>query len=624
MAMATMRQRMEIASNQQSWWMTKQSDLHEAVITAFMRIDNAQQWRRHLNLRHMKLYGDYGATGLGGRGYTRRAYEGTELRYNVIQAAIDTAVAQLGTNKPRVMYLTDGASYAMQQRAKKRSQFVAGCFYKHNQYKISRRVLHDACIFGTGIQKTGVSFGKMFTERVFPDEYVVDDLEARYGEPANEFHHKEVSRQKLLEIFKNDRKATDIIKRAKLVRDPFSDRSTLADAVSMVEAFHLGEAPLDASNEDEYGDEENPYVGKHAICLSSGTLFVEPWGCESAFNLQHWMERPLGFGGRGIAETLTGNQIEINYLLQKIQEHMTLAATQWWVQRNSNVAIRKMTNEAFAIGEYDGQPPQNVTVQSISGEYFTHLDRMIQYAFQIIGISQMTAAQKKPNGVDSAVALQELDDQQSARFQNVLQSIEEYHVRQAEQYIDCAERIYESGQPFEIVAKADRGSTRISVEDVIMDKNEYLVQGTPAAFLPASYGGKLQRTKDLAQIFPQMQPFLMSLFGEMPDLQAAISVVNSDYDDAMYCIDKIVSDGEQLIPESTQNLALVVRLAQSSLLRFEHMKDIPATNLDNLREYMVAAQQLAAKSQPQQPQPSQPALPAGQGAPQPAGLPAAA
>jgi hypothetical protein len=268
-------------------------------------------------------------------------------------------------------------------------------------------------------------------------------------------------------------------------------------------------------------------------------------------------------------------------------------------------------------------------VQSISGEYFTHLDRLIQYCFQLVGISQMAAGQKKPQGVDAAVALQELDDQQSARFQNVSQSIEEFHVRQAEMYVECARQLDADGYPFTIVSKGERGSVMIDVKDVIMDKNEYLVQGTPAAFLPASYGGKLQRTKDLAAIFPQMQPFLMSLFGEMPDLQAAISLVNADYDDAMFCIDKIISDGAQLIPESGQNLGMLTRLCQSSLLRFEHMSDIPEANLDNLREYMVAAQQLAAQAQPtaqpQLPQANagaQQALPPGPAMPQ--GAPVAA
>jgi hypothetical protein len=626
-----MRTAREIRSNTRPWWLTGKKSIHEAVFDAFARIDNAQQYKRILNLRHMKLYGDYGAASLGGRGYTRRAGEGTELRYNVIQAAIDTAVAQLGTNKPRIQYLTDGGSKRMQDRAKRRSQFVNGCFYKYDQYPTSRRVLHDACIFGDGIQKTGVHFGRMFSERVFIDEYVVDDLEARYGAPANEFHHKEVSRHQLLEMFRHDAAACEIIKRAELSRDPFSDKTTLADSVSCIEAYHLGaDANIgDAEDRDELAEDDesaDEAVGKHVICLSSGTLFLEGWGCKSAFNKQRWMDRPLGSSGRGIAETLTGNQIEINYLLQKIQEHMTLAATQWWVQKNSKVAIRKMTNEAFAIGEYEGTKPEPMTVQSISAEYFTHLDRMIQYAFQIVGISQMTATQKKPQGIDSGVALQELNDQQSARFQNVLQSIEEFHVRQAEAFVDCARRLHESGHGMKVIAKGDRGSVRIDIKDVIMEESEYLVQAFPVAFLPSTPAGKLQRVKDLAGIFPQMQPYLMSLFGEMPDLQAAIEVVNSDYNDAMFCIEKIVDDGAQLIPESSQNLTLLVRLCQSSLLRFEHMEDIPEANLRNLRDYMVAADALNKEqmAKAQATQPAQAALPAPQGVPMPPGLPAAA
>ena len=85
--------------------------------------------------------------------------------------------------------------------------------------------------------------------------------------------------------------------------------SNIKDMIKVIESWHLKSGP-------------NAKDGKHTICISDATLFEEEYYKDDfPFVFFRWNVRPVGFFGQGLAEQLSGLQLEINKTLgSNIQE----------------------------------------------------------------------------------------------------------------------------------------------------------------------------------------------------------------------------------------------------------------------------------------------------------------
>lgn len=148
--------------------------------------------------------------------------------------------------------------------------------------------------------------------------------------------------------------------------------------------------------------------GRHVIAIDNFTLLDEEWERDTfPFCFIRWTERLLGFWGQGLAEQLTGIQVEINKLLRNIQEQMHLATPKVFVEAGSKISKAHINNEIWGIIEYAGTPPTFYVPKTVSGEIFSHLDRLFSRAYEIAGVSVLAAQSKKPAGLESGVALRE-------------------------------------------------------------------------------------------------------------------------------------------------------------------------------------------------------------------------
>ena len=79
-------------------------------------------------------------------------------------------VSKITKNKPKPTFLTDGADWELQQKAKKLTKFCEGVFYGAKVYQEATKAFIDACIFGTGAVKFFACDGEIKCERVLIDE----------------------------------------------------------------------------------------------------------------------------------------------------------------------------------------------------------------------------------------------------------------------------------------------------------------------------------------------------------------------------------------------------------------------------------------------------------------------
>lgn len=566
-------------------------------------LDDNQRYRRDAILDAMRLYGNADIAGLSGFEYAR-SRSGGDLKLNLVRSVIDTLCAHIATNKTRPMFLTSKGDYEQQTRAKRLNRFASGALYETEFYsRIAPRVFRDAALFGKGFAKWYAGPSGVKAERVFPGEIIVDDVEARDGCPRMLIQHKEVAREVLVAKFPE--RERDILN-SRLVRERSNDsRSHLADPTSIMEAWHLPSGP-------EAGD------GRRVLCLSEGDALddVEWDGARFPFSGLDWVDPLLGWWPVSLVAELEGLQVEINYILQKIQRLMTLATSQVWMQKGSGINSSKLSNDDWAVNEYEGAPPIFMTVSSVSPEYFSHLDRLWNRGFEIAGISQLAAQAKKPGGLNSGTALREYKDAQSQRFLDLEQAYEKFHLDSVRQAIEVAKQIDEdSDDGYSVLAKGSRDVERIKWSEVELDDDSYVLQAYPANLLPTMPAARIELAGELAAQFPEIKPYLLSLF-EFPDVEAAVSLANADIEYIDMLIEAMVERGEYYPPEPQANLALSIQRMTQRYLR-GRIEGAPEDRLALLLDYMAQAQ--AMLNPPTPPAAGGPMSPGPEGAAPPPG-----
>lgn len=583
-------------SSTRYWWREK-DQVHNYVTQAVRWLDNYQRHHSIRNLHNLRLYSNQAALGLNsGTYWDSSPLRNERLMVNVVASVTDAAVAQIATQKPRVMNLTEGGNYSQQQRAKRLNQWVEGIFYETEAYLLGRDIFRDACIFGTGIFKIYEERGKACVQRIFPDDILIDDRDARNGRPRQLFQTAEISRDLLSELYRDAREGID--KAGNTFREHgLMGNTTMTDLVGVCEAWHLPSGP-DADD------------GRHVICVDNATLLDEPWTKESfPFNFFRWGHRPLGFWGWGLGDSLTGIQIEINYLLQKIQRLMTLATSQIWVRKGAGIDKNKFTNEDMAIREYVSEPPIFMPVQSVSPEYFQHLDRLYNRAYEITGVNQLTAQAQKPKGLNSGVALDSFQDNQSQRFLDVVQGYEEFFVRLGDMLAELVDEISERDGSYSVKTRANGGLELLDWKDVKIDRDSYVSQPYPTSFFPQTPSGKWKQIQEMMSsgfLSPEQAAELM----DYPDLEAVTRLRNAPIEFVKRTVEDILDKGLEPTVEPYTPLELVAQMVPLEVLRAEQ-QNAPEERIEVLRAYLNECLQRIGENMPAPQQPTQPPMPQG-------------
>ena len=592
-----------------NYWWSEEQNPHDLVFEVVGHLTDNQGYHSTNNINHARLYGNISYRDLGSGGMMQRAKTSAKNRVtlNIIQSMCDTVTARVAKAKPMATYLTSGGDWEMQRKAKRLTKFTSGQFYGSKIYEVAPKVFLDACVFGTGVMKIFEHDGEIKCERVFPDEIVVDDLEARYGNPRQMFQRKVVDKQVLASLFPEF--AEDIHNASSVEDDDTLYRAS--EQIECIEAWHL---PSSKDAKD----------GRHVIAIENATLMDDSWERDDfPFAFIRWTNRLLGFFGQGLAEQLTGIQVEINRLLRNIQQQMHLATPKVFVESGSKISKAHINNEIWGVIEYAGTPPQFFVPKTVSGEIFSHLDRLFNRAYEIAGVSQLAAGAKKPAGLESGVALREFQDIESERFLMVAKAYEQLFLDAADQMIDIAREVSARGESFEVISQGDDDIEKIKWADIDLERNEYVMKVYPTSLLPTTPAAKLQKVIEMLQAGMLTQQEARALL-DYPDLEAVNNMATASQEIFNMMIERILEKGIYQAPEPYMNLAMGIQMMQSAYLRAK-INNVPEMRLDLFRRFiedsigMLASMQAQAQGPAPMPQMGPgPATPQ-QGAP-PAGM----
>lgn len=564
------------------WFLALESSVHEKVFNVVRRIEDAQAWRASARLKHERLYGNREIAGLTPNKYARTATmrSNDRLKLNVCKSCVDTASAKIAKNKPRPLFLTSGGDAALQDKAKKLTKFCDGMFDASQVYAAGQKAFVDSLVLDTGVVKVSDDGGdSLNVERVFVDELYIDEVEGVYGKPQQLHQRRLVHYDVLVSLFSDDPVKVSAIRNARERTEGTSDH------VVVVESWHL-RSGADATD------------GVRALSIKGSTLVFEAYDRDYfPFVFLYWTEPRRGVYGQGLVEELVGIQLEINRLLQTIQEAQALACVpRVYFDSATAATLKPMDNEMGGHYSYVGRKPEISTASAMPGEIYQHLENLFRKAFEVTGISQLSATAKKPAGLDSGAALREYQDIETERFILVGQRFETFYMQIARIMLDLMReraKAEAAGDDKALRVKARSGKfiETIKWSDVDMEEDRYEMQVFPVSLLPTSPAGRLQTVKELVKDgFISDRSQAMALL-DFPDLEAFQNLQTAALDNIRHHIDNILEHGKFDAPDKYINIALARSMAQSAYERGE-AQGRPRDRLDDLDTWMMMLDEL--------------------------------
>lgn len=564
-----------------NWWSQTiaPEQRYEHIWGVVRGILQKQEWRSYNNLRFARLYHNFELLGLDPGMYARTAqrdsYLTNRVTLNVIKSCVDTAASKISKSKPRPYFLTEDGNWSIQTKAKRLTNYMDGWFYGTHGYSKAQKAFIDGSVFGTGGVKIFKEAGEVKCERVIIEEIIVDEAEGMYGTPQQMHQKKAVFRDVLAQVFP-EHKAKIEAATSSLRKDYTNDY--YADLITVLESWHL------PSGKDKDGNFTGD--GRHTISIDNCTLLDEPYNKDYfPFAFFRWTEPLLGFFGTGLAEELIGIQLELNKLLRNIQlaQHL-MAVPQVWLEANSKIPASHINNEIGGIKRYVGAPPQFQVPPAMSPEIYQYVETLYQRAYQITGISAMSARAEKPSGITAAVALETLSDMETERFMVTAQRYEQFHLDITKIVIDQTRELAEAKELKPMKAPGQDYLETINWKDIDLDDDKFVLKCYPTNLLPTQPAGKLQRIQEMMQAGMFDREDAISLL-DYPDLKSVSSRLTAPRDDVLKIIHLMLDKGEYISPEPFMNLDLAKKLTQSEYLKAK-TQGADDERLELLRRFM--------------------------------------
>ena len=530
------------------WWNeTDEIEMGNLLTELIEQLRDDHMSRHTLNLDMLRMYTQRDYDGMGRVNSSNNlSGEDYRMRMNVIGNITDTLVSRIGKNRPKPMYLTKRGDYKLRQNAKRLTDVMEGIFYQTGIYNVMPKIFQDSCIFDIACMKIGREGSELFVERVFPNEILWDLNASMYSDMPPSLHQiKTIPLETLILQFPE---REEELRYSAATDDDMmmmsSEEGQEAEMVECVESWHL---PSTNDADD----------GRHVIHMDTVILVDEEYTYTSyPFVFMNWGDACIGFAGISLAEQLKNIQMEINKLALRIQQSMHLLSVPWlFVQHGSRVVESRLRNVPGTIVNYVGTPPQSYTPTAMHPEVYSHMERLYQKAYEIAGVSELSATGKKPAGLESGVALRTYHDIETERFVSVGQRFEKSFMDAAAWFFDLAREIVKESGSFPVRGIKGHALETTDFKDIELAQNDYILQAYPVSLLPSTPAGRLQAVTELIQngIISERAHIVRLL--DFPDLESVTSLYDVLERDVEWRIQEIIDEGIYHAPEPVLDLA---------------------------------------------------------------------
>jgi hypothetical protein len=510
---------------------------------------------------------------------------------NLCGSVVDTLCSRVGTQKTRVQFLTSGATYSERRKNKRRSLFSFGLQATVGQHAVNRAAFRDALIMSRGFtvpevdEATDTTPASITATRVLPFEILVDQLDAKNGKPSHMYRVKSMSRSVLIDLYPD---FEDAIKEAEILRrDDGRDRKRDldVDVVTVIEAWRL---PTRKGSGN----------GRHVLALSSATLQDGVYdGMEFPIKSLSCSDPTLGYWAPSIVEGLANVQDDIDALEGKERRQAEQGSYNVYITPGSKVKARNITNTDGQCIEVEGaEIPRHESVNAINPALGPLIERKIQNAYRICGISQFMAQNQKPSGLDSAPAQREFHDNEELRISDILQRYDEFQV---EVVLGLFESVKSIGEGYEVLVNKGRSGEKIKFSDIDLPEGEFIAQPYLANFLPTTPSARTQKIVEMMQDGTISQAAGVALSDD-PDLEAAFEELTAPTREVENAIELMLEHGKTVMPSIYTDLSIAGPKVHRAILEAQ-LSGEREDRIQLMMNYLSACEELMKQAAPPPP-----------------------
>ena len=424
------------------------------------------------------------------------------IQENVIASCIETLCSKIASQKVRPFFNTVNGTFKEMQIAKQAQVFFDMLYEENNVNKIITDAFRNACVFDKGIVKIS---DDGITNRL-PWNVFFDPREVTYNQITYVAEKLPKTPGRILELkygIKADRNLDYTV-------------YEYYDVMEHIKAVYVQE--LNKVVTHEYKPNIIPYLEIH---------YTNPI---------------KGDTSQSVVDQLYGIQTQIDELLAVMKDSIAVnPGMTLLVPRSSNIKTNMLSNRTGQIIQYDPIPGQTAspvtyaTNDIISPQFVQLLDKLKNDAYEIVGISQLSATSQKPAGLNSGIALNTMEDIESSRFETQLNSV-------VRLYVDVAKACLDIFPPDIDILPDDLNRANIKWKDIVEARNNMKIQFSAAESLSKDPSEKLKQLVALSQAGVIPQSHIATLM-ELPDLQSGYNLANNAFNSVYTFIDNVLVSG---------------------------------------------------------------------------------
>lgn len=567
-----------------TWWDydgNDPSELASSVVSRVTGIEDSVWGVRWQNAMYARLATGRDLPTIMGSWMNRRvgpvmgSYQNTQFelpRDNIVAQVIDTLANRVGGTRP---WITVQPSGDMDTRTKSRklTSWFAGVFEALRLYQdVTLPCSVESQIFGTSAVEIGTdaSGKKLELNRILRDEILINELEGEKGKVTNIIIARLVNRDDLKARYKNDKDALQAIEDApSAFANAFSPGIDMNNTVLTFRCWKLKRA--DGS------------PGRFVVALPNYALEDKDYDKdEFPIAFLRCVPMPLSFWGQGVPEALWDYQLELNRCMGIIHTGQLKATGTLFIEGNSRVSSKTLTNAQWNIVRYEGVKPEYDTPKAVSQEVYDWYATIKQAGFMRFGIAPEDAGSLKPPGLNSGRALITYEQIRDARHVNMAKALEDFVTDIAYKLIDVAKEL-------NLAAVLPEG--RIDWGDVEMQPGSFKLRAFPVSSLPSEPAGRQQIIDNWFAngIISRQDKLRLEM---VPDTEHYASMATAAQDEIEWTLDQIVDTGQFQPPEIYEDLVMALKIAQARYL-YEKVRRTPRPILKLLQQFIMAIVKLS-------------------------------
>ena len=433
---------------------------------------------------------------------------------NVIKSCIDTLTSKIAQSKVRPFFNCINGTFKDINVCKNAQQYFDQYFDIEEVNKKVSMAFRDACIFDHGVIYVD-SETKSIT-KALPWQVFVRPAELTYNNITRAYYcQNDYPVSMLPEKYRN--------KVLKANEDQeYVTYGIYYDTVDQCKAVYISE--LDFVDIEKYEGNRVPFI------------FL-------------WYNNPIHGGSSvSVVDMLYGIQCEVNTLMAKVKDASQLSpALTFFLPDDATIKSTQLNNRVGnvitykATSDMSGSPVTVATPNFIDSQYIELINNLKETAYEMVGISQLSAQSKKPSGLNSGIALQTVEDVESERFEEQLNQV-------IRCYVEIAKTCLRVFPKEETILPDTPNRLDVRWGDIVDEEKKMQIQFSAADSLSKDPSTKLQQLQSLAQVgvIPQER---IAQFMELPDLEGGYSLSNNAINAVLSVIRDCIESDNYDVPD---------------------------------------------------------------------------